>query len=140
MTANLSISGLPELSYCDSMLMTCLLSQLELSSTHDPAMGNANCAHVGGQRGCLGSKQWVHHGSAAEGPDGFPQGELICPRQVIKMEVCFDKDTLGHFFPTELARIRLFRVAARKPDALLKTEKRQVWRLYLFSALVILVT
>lgn len=58
-----SISGLPELLYCDSMLMTCLLSQLELSSTHDPAMGNANCAHVGGTKRLLGVKavgaSWV---------------------------------------------------------------------------------
>lgn len=46
----------------------------------------------------------VHRGSAAEGPEGFPQGGFVCPRQVIKMEVCFNKDTLGHFFPTELAK------------------------------------
>lgn len=97
MTAHLSISGLQEFTYCDSMLMTRVLSQLKL-------VGNAHCVHVGGQRGRLGREQWVHHASAAEGPEGFPLEELVCPRRVIKMEVCFDKDTLGHFFPTELGQ------------------------------------
>lgn len=120
--------------------MTCVLSQLKLPFTHDPAVGSAHSVHVRRQRGCLGSEQRVHHGSAAEGPDDFPQGELILPRRVIKMEVCFDKDTLGHFFPTALARVRLFRDASRKPDMLLKTEKGQVWRVHLFSALAIPVT
>lgn len=46
------------------------------------------------------------------------EGELVCPRQVIKMEVCFDKDALGHFFPTQLARVRLFEDASREPNVL----------------------
>lgn len=104
MTAHLSISGLQEFTYCDSILMTCVLSQLKLPFTHDPAVSNAHCVQVGGQRGRLGWEQWVHHGSAAEGPEGFPLEELVCPRRVIKMEICFDKDTLGHFFPTELGQ------------------------------------
>lgn len=61
---------------------------------------------LGEQRGHLGlgaEGASLQH-TAAEGPEGFPQEELACPSQVIKMEVCFDKDTLGHFFPTELGQ------------------------------------
>lgn len=46
----------------------------------------------------------------------FPHRELICPRHVIKMEVCFDKDTLGHYFPTQLVRPWLFEETSRKND------------------------
>lgn len=66
----------------------------------------------------------VHHGSAARGPEGFPQGGLVCPRRVIKMEVCFNKDTLGHFLPTEFARVLLFRDMSRRPNILLKKKTK----------------
>lgn len=36
------------------------------------------------------------------------------------MEVCFDKDTLGHYFPTELVGLRLFEEASRKNDTSVK--------------------
>lgn len=58
--------------------------------------------------------------SAAEGARKSHSGEQICPRHVIKMEVCFDKDTLGHYFPTELVRLRLFEEAPRKSDTSVK--------------------
>lgn len=73
-----------------------------------------------------GVVQWVHH---AEGPEGFPQEELLCPKRVIKMEVCFDKEPPGHFFPTELASTRLPRDTPRKkkPDMFPKNLKIWVW-------------
>lgn len=39
------------------------------------------------------------------------------------MEVCFDKDTLGHYFPTELVRLQLLEEASRKNDTSLKKTK-----------------
>lgn len=89
--------------------------------------------------GCVGG-QWalsevgaVHPGSAAEAPEVFPQGVglgwgggagLVCPSRVIKMKVCFNKDTLGHFFPTELARVLRLIDMSRKPDILLKKKTK----------------
>lgn len=55
---------------------------------------------------------WV----CCRGAREFRRGELTCPGHVIKMEVCFDKDTLGHYFPTELVRLRLFKELSRKND------------------------
>lgn len=42
------------------------------------------------------------------------------------MEVCFDKDTLGHFFPTELATVWPFRETKGKPDIPLNTPKDEL--------------
>lgn len=100
MTTHLSISGLQKITHCVSMLMT-YVSQMKPHFPHDPAVGDARCAQLGDNRGPLGGGGFHHgSGSAVEGPEGFPQGELIHPRRVIKMEACFDKGTLGHFFPT----------------------------------------
>lgn len=73
------------------------------SFSHDPAVGSAHCVDAGGTKRPLGagSRGCITGLITAEGPEGFPQEELACPSQVIKMEDCFDKDTLGHFFPTE---------------------------------------
>lgn len=63
--------------------------------------------------------------SAEEGARKSHRGEQICPRHVIKMEVCFDRDTLGHYFPTELVRLQLFEGASRKNDTSVKTTWKQ---------------
>lgn len=75
--------------------MTHVLSSLKLPFTHLPALTNVLYVHVGSPR--VGA---FHRGSAVEGPEGFPQGGSVYPSRVIKMEVCLNKDTLGHFFPT----------------------------------------
>lgn len=63
----------------------------------------------------------VHRGS---GPEGLSLGGFGCSRRVIKVEVCFNKDTLGHFFPTELAKLMLFRNTSRNLDFLLNKKRR----------------
>lgn len=62
----------------------------------------------------LGQEERVLVGSANEGPESSIQ--LICPGHVIKMDACFDKDILGHYFPTELISVWLFKEASRKND------------------------
>lgn len=73
----------------------CLLLMSLQFIRHYYSLGNVQ--YVGGQLGRLGLGA-VHPGSAAKGPEGFLQGGLVCLRQVIKMEVCLNKDTLGSFF------------------------------------------
>lgn len=63
----------------------------------------------------LGCEYRVHWRSAALGLEGFPQREMACPRRAIKMDVCFQGDTLGHIFPTALAKAWPSRDTARKP-------------------------
>lgn len=50
------------------------------------------------------SASWV----CGQGTRRFSSGGLVCPRRVIKMEVCFNKDARGHFLPTDFTRVRLF--------------------------------
>lgn len=79
--------------------------------------------HIRGRKRRLGQEERVLFGSATEGPQSSIVGSWSVRGHVIKMEVCFDKDTLGHYFPTELVSVWLLKEASRKNDTSLKTTK-----------------
>lgn len=123
----------------DSTLMTCVLSALKRPFTHKPVAHHSllqlwqSTVCISQERGTarVHGMGEVHCGSAAEGPEGLSQGGW----SVIKMEVCFSIGSLGHFFPTELAKVLLFRDRPTQLHILVKAKRG-----HLFCAAALMVS